>query len=116
MRLEPTHGCSETRPPTRRIRTHGAAVVKAGESARSKRGLAVELRAGHEGPRRRRAMKLALMKGRCALGVHCRVVTRDRPPCNHVMPMCEGRAMRDVRDMVVQRLVVMPVESPVMPS
>ena len=77
MRLEPTrmHGCSETRPPTRRIRAHGAAVVEAGESARSKRGLAVETWAARERPRRRRTMKLARMKGRRALGVHCWVFT-----------------------------------------
>src|SRR2546421_239666 len=95
MRLEPTrmHRCAETRPPTRRIRAHGAAVVEASESARSKRGLAVELRAADDGPRRRRTMKLARMKSRRACGLHCRVFTEGRPPCNHVMPMCEGRAM-----------------------
>src|SRR5947207_8508457 len=112
MRLEPTcmRGSSETRTAARRIRTDDAAMVEAGESAGSKRRLAVELRAAHEGPRARRTMELARAKGRRAPGLRCRVFTEGRPACDDVMPMCERRAMREVRRTVVQCLVVMPVE------
>src|SRR5207253_10966848 len=56
MRYEPAcmHADSETRPTARRVRTDDAAMGEAGESAGSKRRLAVELRAAREGPHRRR--------------------------------------------------------------
>src|SRR5437879_281826 len=85
MRLEPAsmRGGSETRTATRRIRTDDAAMVEAGESAGSKRRLAMELRAAREGRHGRRTMKIARMKGRRAPALHHRGLTEGRPACDH---------------------------------
>src|SRR5437899_13105067 len=102
----------ETRSASRRIRTDDAAVIEAGEGAGSKAGCGVDLLVADEGRRRRRTTKFANMRHGRVLGGHAGVC-EDRTLCGHAMPMCEGRAMREVRGMVVQRRMAMRVIAPV---
>src|SRR3989442_15961401 len=63
----------ETRSASRRIRTDDAAVIEAGEGARSKAGCGVDLRVADEGRRRRRTTKFANMRHGRVLGGHAGV-------------------------------------------